>query len=399
MKTIFSVSQVNRYVKKALEADALLAGLFVAGELSNVNAHSSGHLYFTLKDETAAVGAVMFKGAAMDLTFVPKSGMKVVAFGRLSLFEKTGQYQFYAEFLEETGAGEASQAFNALKEKLLAEGLFDAAKKREIPQYAQTVAVITSPTGAAVRDIIKTIQERNPAVKILLCPAIVQGENAPADLIRALHEVNEFASNGNNFPKDASVDVIILGRGGGSAEDLSAFNDETLVRAVAASKIPVISAVGHETDFSLTDFAADSRAATPTAAAQAAVYDLVQVAEYLRDLQAALKDATFERIRSLRTRLADCIARLNRATTMRLVHERQNLTHLEEILEKISPYAVFKRGFAITQCEGKTIASVKSLSPGQNIKITYADGSAFAEITDLGGVAPNPPQGARPLTP
>ncbi|MCL1863538.1 MAG: exodeoxyribonuclease VII large subunit, partial [Defluviitaleaceae bacterium] len=189
-RTVFSVTQVNRYVKKSLEADALLAGLFIEGELSNFNAHSSGHMYFTLKDANAAMSAVMFKSYAGGLEFEPKSGMKVIAFGHLSLYEKTGQYQLYVEFLEPAGIGGLQLAFSQLKEKLEKEGLFGAERKREIPRFAHTIAVITSPTGAAVQDIIRIIRERNPSIKILISPAIVQGEAAAPDLIRAITEVN-----------------------------------------------------------------------------------------------------------------------------------------------------------------------------------------------------------------
>jgi len=372
-RTVFSVAQVNRYVKKALEADALLAGLFVEGELSNFNAHSSGHLYFTLKDDSAAISGVMFKGSAMDLNFVPKSGMKVIAFGRLSLYEKTGQYQLYVEYLEPAGIGGLQLAFSQLKEKLEAEGLFAKERKREIPPFAKAVAVITSPTGAAVRDIIKIIRERNRTVKIIISPAIVQGENAAQDLVRAICEVNEFGG----------VDVIILGRGGGSVEDLWAFNEEILARAVVASKIPIISAVGHETDFTITDFVADLRAPTPTAAAQTAVYDQQQILEYLYEMKEELSQAIEEKIRERRNDLKTFFANISRAVNTRLLHERQSLTHLEELLEKISPYAIFKRGYALTQYENAVITSVKKLKQGQNIKITYADGYAGAEIKEI----------------
>jgi len=369
-RTIFSVAQVNRYVKKTLEADALLAGLFVEGELSNFNAHSSGHLYFTLKDEAAAISGVMFKGSAMELSFAPKSGMKVIVFGRLSLYEKTGQYQLYVEYMEPAGIGGLQLAFSQLKEKLEAEGLFAHERKRKIPPFAKTVAVITSPTGAAVRDIIRIIRERNRAVKIIISPAMVQGDSAPQDLIRAIREVNDHAN----------ADVIILGRGGGSAEDLSAFNDEALARAVAASKIPIISAVGHETDFTITDFVADLRAPTPTAAAQSAVYDQQQLFDYLSGMQEELSQTIQEKIHQHRNILKTLLANLSRTTNTRLVHERQSLSHLEELLEKISPYTIFKRGFALTQYENTPIKSVKTLKKGQNIKISYPDGHLLAEI-------------------
>ncbi|MCL2223805.1 MAG: exodeoxyribonuclease VII large subunit [Defluviitaleaceae bacterium] len=385
-RTVFTVAQVNKYVKKTLEADALLAGLFVEGELSNFNAHSSGHLYFTLKDAGAAISGVMFKGSAMDLAFVPRSGMKVVVFGRLSLYEKTGQYQLYVEYMEPAGVGGLQLAFAQLKEKLEAEGLFSQERKRALPPFVNTVAIITSPTGAAVRDIIRIIRERNRAVKIILAPAIVQGENAAADLVRAIREVNEFGG----------ADVIILGRGGGSVEDLWAFNEEILARAVADSAIPIISAVGHETDFTISDFVADLRAPTPTAAAQTAVYDQHQLCEYLSEMQAELSQALSDKILQRRVGLKTLLASLSRAANTRLLHERQTLSHMETLLEKTSPFTIFKRGYALTQHENTPITSVKTLHTGQNIKITYADGQAFAtieKIKTVGVSPPPPPQG------
>ena len=385
-RNVYTVTQVNRYVKKSLESDALLAGLFVEGEISNFNAHSSGHMYFTLKDATAAISAVMFRGNAADLPFVPRSGMKVIAFGRLSLFERDGKYQLYVEYLEPAGVGSLQIAFAQLKEKLEAEGFFDPHRKRAIPRFARCVAVITSPTGAAVQDIIRIIRERNRAIKIIIAPASVQGENAATDMCRAISEVNAHGE----------AEVIILGRGGGSVEDLWAFNEEPLARAIAASKIPIISAVGHETDFTIADFVADHRAPTPTAAAQIAAFDRLQVSEYIRGLRADICDALGEKIRDNFTEIRTLYSRLTRGVAFRLTNERQALAHKEELLHTLSPYAVFKRGFAITQvmgmgavtdagidAKGKTITSVGQLSPGQDIEIIYADGSAIATIKDV----------------
>ncbi|MCL2197447.1 MAG: exodeoxyribonuclease VII large subunit [Defluviitaleaceae bacterium] len=367
-RMVFTVTQVNRYVKKALEADALLAGLFIEGELSNFNAHSSGHLYFTLKDAGAAISGVMFKSHAGGLDFMPKSGMKVIAFGHLSLYEKTGQYQLYVEFLEPAGIGGLQLAFAQLKEKLEKEGLFDAARKREIPRFAQTIAVITSPTGAAVQDIIRIIRERNPSVKILISPAIVQGEAAAADLVRAVTEVNEYGK----------ADVIIIGRGGGSIEDLHAFNDETLARAIRASKIPVISAVGHETDFTIADFVADLRAPTPTAAAQIAAFDLAATHAHIDDLRHDLSRAVSASVQARRADIKSHLATLSRAMDYHIGCFGTKLTNLEIMLDKVSPYTLFKRGFALTK-----ITSVKELTIGQDIEITWADGKANATITEI----------------
>ena len=373
-RQVFTVSQVNRYVKRVLEADALLAGVFIEGELSNFQAHSSGHLYFTLKDAGAAISGVMFKSHTANLTFDPQNGMKVIAFGQLSLYEKTGQYQIYVEVFEPTGIGGLQLAFRQLSEKLQKEGLFDDKRKRQIPEFANTVAVITSPTGAAVHDIIRTIRGRNPAVKIVVVPAKVQGDGAVTDLTQAIKDVNAWGA----------ADVIILGRGGGSIEDLWAFNEEMLARAIAASKIPIISAVGHETDFTISDFVADMRAATPTAAAVAAVYDHSQIAAYLASLQSALNTAISLSINDRANDVKFWLGQLNRQAKDRLAREWQNLAHHETLLEKVSPYAAFKRGYALVRGpEGALITSAKELEQGQRLKLSWADGSAVATIEDV----------------
>ncbi|MCL2286367.1 MAG: exodeoxyribonuclease VII large subunit [Firmicutes bacterium] len=373
-RQVFTVSQVNRYVKRVLEADALLAGVFIEGELSNFHAHSSGHLYFTLKDAGAAISGVMFKSHASNLDFNPQNGMKVIAFGQLSLYEKTGQYQLYVEIFEPAGIGGLQLAFRQLSDKLQKEGLFDEERKRPIPAFVNTVAVITSPTGAAVHDIIRTIRGRNPVVKVVIVPAKVQGDGAATDLARAIHSVSAWGG----------ADVIILGRGGGSIEDLWAFNEEILARAIAASKVPIISAVGHETDFTISDFVADMRAATPTAAAVSAVYDHRQLVSYVAGLQ---KELTENIANSLRNRLADVkfwLDRLSRQAKDRIGREWQNLAHHEALLEKVSPYAAFKRGYALIRTEeGTIITGVKDLTRGQCLELTWADGKAIATIEDV----------------
>ena len=369
-RQVFSVTQVNRYVKQLMENDALLAGVFIEGELSNFNAHSSGHLYFTLKDADAAISGVMFRSHASTLAFSPKSGMKVVAFGRLSLYDKTGQYQVYVEYLEPAGIGGLQLAFQQLSEKLEKEGLFAAYKKRAMPAFAQCVAVITSPTGAAVQDIIRIIRERNPATKVVVIPALVQGAGAAEDLVRALDMVNRWGE----------ADVVIIGRGGGSIEDLWAFNEEILARAISASTIPVISAVGHETDFTISDFVADLRAPTPTAAAQLAVFDYHQVSSYVNDVRGLL-------CKHIRTHLCEkyelvkrLFIQLNRTAKQRMAYEWQNLAHLETLLEKVSPYAAFQRGYALVRRESHLVTSAKDISEGQIISLNWADGYAVAEI-------------------
>ncbi len=260
-RRVFKVYEINRYIKSVLEEDVLLNGIFLEGEISNYKFHSSGHSYFTLKDEFAAINAVMFKSAKSSLRFEIENGLKVIAFGRVSLYEKTGNYQFYIEILEPFGQGALFLAFNQLKEKLDKEGLFSSAYKKPLPENPECIALITSKTGAAVRDMIKICKKRDSSVKLVVVNTLVQGENAPNDIVRAIKDVNKWGK----------CDIIILGRGGGSIEDLWAFNDENVARAIFDSKIPIISAVGHETDFTIADFVADIRASTPSNAAEIAV--------------------------------------------------------------------------------------------------------------------------------
>jgi len=356
-----------------MESDVLMAGLFVEGEISNFNAHSSGHLYFTLKDDSAGISGVMFKGSALELNFIPKNGMKVIAFGRLSLYETTGQYQIYVEYLEPAGTGGLQLAFAQLCEKLQKEGLFEPSRKREIPVFAKCVAVITSPTGAAVQDIIRIIQNRNPVIKIVIAPAMVQGSGAAEDLSRALAEVNAWGL----------ADVIILGRGGGSTEDLWAFNEEVLARAVAKSKIPVVSAVGHETDFTITDYVADLRAPTPTAAAQMVSYDHKQTMEIVHGLYSELTDSIITNVQNHNEQAHMLLKNLHRHTNERISQEWLNLNHQQTLLEKVSPYTAFRRGYALIRSEKQNITSAKDIKTGQNITLHWADGYATAEIKDI----------------
>ena len=360
-------------MKRVLESDALLAGVFIEGELSNFNAHSSGHLYFTIKDANAAISGVMFKAHTANLNFEPKNGMKVIAFGQLSLYEKTGQYQVYVEIFEPAGVGGLQLAFRQLSEKLQKEGLFDEERKRPIPAFAHTVVVITSPTGAVVHDIIRTIRGRNPVIKIVVIPAKVQGDGAAVDLAQAIKFVNA----------NVEADTIILGRGGGSIEDLWAFNEEILARAIAASKIPIISAVGHETDFTISDFVADMRAATPTAAATAVAYDHAQLVNYIANLRIQLAKNLVENVRGRIDNIQTLVTQLNRHAKNRLAREWQNLAHHEALLEKVSPYAAFKRGYALVRHENRLVTGVQGLQVGQTLNLAWADGIATATIEDV----------------
>lgn len=393
---IFTVGQINRYIRNLLENDFILSSLLVKGEISNFKAHSSGHLYFTLKDASGALSCVMFRQDAAGLPFEPENGMQVVVYGHISLYEKTGQYQLYAEFMEPLGIGALQVAFEQLKEKLAAEGLFDGDFKREIPKNPSCIAVITSPTGAAVRDILQIVKRRDPNVKVAIFPTLVQGEQAAADIVRSLKLVNEWGK----------ADVIILGRGGGSMEDLWCFNDENVARAVFASEIPVISAVGHETDFTITDFVADMRAPTPSAAAELATTPLAERREAFHRLELRLERDVSALLTSCRRRLdllksrpvmerpleriyrtmmdvEETQQRLDKEMTNRLMQRAERWQYLTNRLEAASPLAVMSRGYvmAVTS-SGNLLTSVKQAEVGDRVTLHLQDGKIETNIQE-----------------
>ena len=394
---IFTVGQINRYIRNLLENDFILSSLLVKGEISNFKAHSSGHLYFTLKDASGALSCVMFRQDAAGLPFEPENGMQVVVYGHISLYEKTGQYQLYAEFMEPLGIGALQVAFEQLKEKLAEEGLFDGDFKREIPKNPSCIAVITSPTGAAVRDILQIVKRRDPNVKVAIFPTLVQGEQAAADIVRSLKLVNEWGK----------ADVIILGRGGGSMEDLWAFNDERVARAIADSHIPVISAVGHEPDVTISDFVADLRAATPSNAAELAVPDQTELRQHLAAQRAMLLTLMTRRLKQERQRVAqlagaralrdpknyiddrrmqlDYTQRRLIAALQRLVaQQRERFVRLTSKLDAMSPLKVLSRGYSMTfGAQGHVVRSVRTLSCGDRITVRLADGRASAEVQEI----------------
>lgn len=393
---IFTVGQINRYIRNLLENDFILSSLLVKGEISNFKAHSSGHLYFTLKDASGALSCVMFRQDAAGLPFEPENGMQVVVYGHISLYEKTGQYQLYAEFMEPLGIGALQVAFEQLKEKLAAEGLFDGDFKREIPKNPSCIAVITSPTGAAVRDILQIVKRRDPNVKVAIFPTLVQGEQAAADIVRSLKLVNEWGK----------ADVIILGRGGGSMEDLWCFNDENVARAVFASEIPVISAVGHETDFTITDFVADMRVPTPSAAAELATTPLAERREAFhrlelrleRDVSALLTsccrrldllksrpvmERPLERIYRTMMDVEETQQRLDKEMTNRLMQRAERWQYLTNRLEAASPLAVMSRGYvmAVTS-SGNLLTSAKQAEVGDRVTLHLQDGKIETNIQE-----------------
>ena len=393
---IFTVGQINRYIRNLLENDFILSSLLVKGEISNFKAHSSGHLYFTLKDASGALSCVMFRQDAAGLPFEPENGMQVVVYGHISLYEKTGQYQLYAEFLEPLGIGALQVAFEQLKEKLAAEGLFDGDFKREIPKNPSCIAVITSPTGAAVRDILQIVKRRDPNVKVAIFPTLVQGEQAAVDIVHSLKLVNEWGK----------ADVIILGRGGGSMEDLWCFNDENVARAVFASEIPVISAVGHETDFTITDFVADMRAPTPSAAAELATMPLSERREAFHRLELRLERDVSALLTSCRRRLdllksrpvmerpleriyrtmmdvEETQQRLDKEMTNRLMQRAERWQYLTNRLEAASPLAVMSRGYVMAVASsGKLLTSVKQVEVGDRVTLHLQDGKIETNIQE-----------------
>ncbi|WP_027085053.1 exodeoxyribonuclease VII large subunit [Cohnella panacarvi] len=349
---VITIRDINRLIKMKLEGDASLQDIWLKGEISNFTRHSSGHMYFTLKDEGGRLKCIMFASYNQRLPFAPKDGMKVLARGGISVYERDGQYQFYATAMQPDGIGSLYLAFEQLKRKLEAEGLFSERLKRPIPSYPRTVGVITSPTGAAVRDIIITIQRRNPAVNVLLYPVSVQGTQAAPSIVKAIAAMNALGE----------ADVLIVGRGGGSLEELWAFNEEAVARAVRGSRIPVISAVGHETDFTIADFAADLRAPTPTAAAELAVPHAAELRQRIAYMRGQL-------VRSLRNALERSRERLSRARQSPIfMQPKRSLLVQAERLDRIRERLDYRMNAQLARQSDKLArltANLKAKSPEQ----------------------------------
>ena len=392
-----SVTQLTQYIKLLLDRDEILSQACVRGELSNYKIHSSGHHYFTLKDEGAVISCVMFRSDAMRLRFRPETGMKVILSGRVSLFPKSGQYQIYVSHMQPDGVGDLAVAFEQLKKKLSAEGLFDPARKKPLPLYPGTVALVTSPTGAAVQDMIRILGRRWPLARVLVCPVRVQGAGAAEEIAAMLDYVD-----GHDL-----ADVIITGRGGGSMEDLWAFNEEIVARAIARCDIPVISAVGHEPDVTIADFAADVRAATPSNGAEIAVCDQSELRDALGQLTVRLTRAQDRRISALTDRLNRLKVspvmrspegaiqqrelllellrqRLEHAGTRRFQQEEQRLARLAGRLDALSPLKVLARGYALASREdGTVIRAAGELTPGEPIRLRLGQGSARCTVDTI----------------
>ncbi|TQR46965.1 exodeoxyribonuclease VII large subunit [Paenibacillus popilliae] len=442
---ILSIKEVNRYIRMKMEGDPRLQDVWLRGEISNFTHHSSGHMYFTLKDSDSRIRTIMFASHNQKLAFRPKEGTKVIARGNITVYERDGQYQFYALHMQPDGIGSLFMAFEQLKERLNAEGLFGQERKRSIPRYPAAIGVITSPTGAAVRDILITLRRRQPGVAVLLYPVLVQGTQAAGSIAQAIEAMN----------RSGEVDVLIVGRGGGSLEELWAFNEEVVARAIAASTIPIISAVGHETDFTISDFVADLRAPTPTAAAELAVANREELRQHLthvnRRLQSAMnrllnqnqerllraqQSAVFRKPEQLMMKHADKVARLQEQLTYRLqliqgqssqrwkelrgrlreqtpVHQvraarkrldgnqhqlvqsmaaitkqkRMETAGMIRQLDALSPLKIMSRGYSLVydEQEAKLIRSIEEVQPGDVVRVKLSDGQLDCHVWSMKG--------------
>jgi exodeoxyribonuclease VII large subunit len=394
---IITVTAVNNYIKKVIDNDFILSNSNIKGELSNVKIHSSGHIYFSLKDNFSKINCIMFKSNADSLSFIPRDGMNVVVSGNVSVYEKDGAYQLYCKSMKVEGEGELFIAFQKLKESLEAEGLFNPLKKKKLPLFPRRIGVVTSPTGAAVRDIINVSKRRNKNVDLLIYPALVQGINASEDIVRGISMLN----------KIEDVDVIIVARGGGSIEELWAFNEEKVARAIASSKKPIVSGIGHETDFTISDFVSDVRGATPSQAAEIVVgsyeeilYKLKSTEEKLKAIMNNMISEKFNRLKlelktiKLYSPYNSVINEYNKVDNLRnkldfnirllLNEERSKLNRANELLLANNPLKVLSKGYGIIQdAKSNTISSIEELKGNDTVKVLLKDGSATFKIKYL----------------
>ena len=394
---VLSITQINEYIQKKMDNDSLLSGLAVRGEISNYKQYPSGHHYFTLKDEGAALRCVMFKGNAMRLRFRPENGMKVIAMGKISVFPRDGAYQLYCSSMAMDGIGDLHAAFEQLKKKLAAQGLFDPAHKKPIPQYPGVIGIVTSSAGAALHDMLRILRRRYPLSKVRLLPVRVQGVEAPGEIAAAIGYANHY-----NL-----ADLLIVGRGGGSIEDLWAFNDERVAYAIYQSKIPVISAVGHEPDVTISDYVADLRAATPSNAAELAVPDQDALRQTLDAMSSTMATSLNRHITNARRHLKVLAAssalqspegylnqrritvenlqnRLISAQNQQISRKNQRYIGLTAKLDAMSPLKVLTRGYAMAQTsEGAVVRSVSQVQPDDHLTISLADGKVEAAVINI----------------
>ena len=388
-----TVTQLNKYIKYKFDNDENLEAILVKGEISNFKNHYTGHLYFTLKDENSLIKCIMFKGYAERLNFIPKDGMKVMVFGSVSVFERDGVYQIYAKSILEDGVGDLHEKFEQLKNKLEAEGLFDVKHKKAIPMYPRIVGVLTSQTGAVIRDIINVSTRRNPNVYIKLFPVPVQGPGAAEQIAEKIKIMNE----------EKLADVLIIGRGGGSLEDLWPFNEEIVARAIYESELPIISAVGHETDFTIADFVADLRAPTPSAAAELAVPDVYELKQKILNYQNRYRQALKKKIEVMKLRfesvmksrvftdplrkiidnstiLDNYMIRLENSVEKIQKERRNNYAELITKLDTLSPLKTLSRGYNLAEKDGKIVKSVYQLEKDEVIKLKFIDGNRDVKV-------------------
>ena len=394
MQQVLSITQVNQYIQGKMDADPLLSNVSVRGEISNYKLYPSGHHYFSLKDEGGALRCVMFKGNAFRLRFRPENGMKVIALGKISVFPRDGVYQLYCSSLTVDGVGDLHAAFEQLKKKLANQGLFDPEHKKPLPKYPDTIGIVTSSAGAALHDMLRILKKRYPLARVRLLPARVQGAEAPAEIAAAIRFANAHKL----------ADLLIVGRGGGSIEDLWAFNEETVAQAIYDSEIPVISAVGHEPDVTISDYVADLRAATPSNAAELAVPDQDALRQSLDSMSSTMATVFHRQLKNARQHLSVLSASAALQSPVSYIGQKAgNLSHLQQRftaaqtrlldskihqfvaaaskLDAMSPLKVLSRGYAMTQNqEGEVVRSIKQLSVGDEIKISVSDGVVTANV-------------------
>ena len=390
-----TVSVINRYIKHKLDLDENLQNVFIKGEISNFKAHSTGHLYFSIKDETSKINAIMFGSSAKNLNFKPTDGAKVLITGRISVYEATGNYQIYVTDMQEDGVGNLYIAFEKLKRQLAAEGLFDEKYKKKIPKYPTKIGVVTAKEGAAIKDILSTIKRRFPIAEVLLFPSLVQGENAKDDIVKNI-----------KLAENYDLDVLIVGRGGGSIEDLWPFNEEIVARAIFECNIPIISAVGHEVDYTIADFVADLRAPTPTGAAELAVPNLVDLNKHIEQLKIRLNENILKNLNlkklyleslknsyilknpmilyeNKKQKLDLIIEKLNSNIYLKLDNNKNNLLNIIEKLNLINPLNVLKRGFSLTYKDNKIVKSVKNININDTLKLKLSDGDVLVYVKEI----------------
>ncbi len=396
-QNVLSISQLNEYIRGKLDSDQLLAGVAVRGEISNYKVYPSGHHYFTLKDETSSLKCVMFKGNAMRLRFRPDNGVKVIAMGKISVYPRDGVYQLYCSAMAMDGIGDLYAAFEQLKTKLAAQGLFDQSHKKQLPKYPGTIGIVTSSAGAAIHDMLRILRKRYPLTQVRLLPVRVQGVEAPGEIAAAIRYANHYRL----------ADLLIVGRGGGSIEDLWAFNDERVAYAIYESEIPVISAVGHEPDVTISDFVADLRAATPSNAAELGVPDQDALRQTLDSMSMAMSTALNRQLKSARQHLNILSSspallsptgyldqkrkslqllenRLISAETRAVNQKNQQFIGLTSKLDAMSPLKVLTRGYAMVQDEaGHVVKSIHQVHPGDGITVFVGDGQINASVTDV----------------